>query len=78
VKQYFVSTPDLLECSSFDVLAEAIAEGKCDEAVMAIENSIAGSILPNYVLMDQYGLVIVGEHYLSIEHNLMALPGQKN
>lgn len=77
VKQYFVSAPDLLECSSFDVLAQAVAEGKCDQAVMAIENSIAGSILPNYALMDQYGLVITGEHYLSIEHNLMALPGQK-
>ena len=45
--------------------------------VMAIENSIAGSILPNYALLDHYELVITGEHFLNIDHNLMALPGQK-
>ena len=76
VEQYYPSTPALLECLSFDALARGVAEGKCDQAVMAIENSIAGSILPNYALLDQYELVIVGEHYLGIEHNLMALKGQ--
>ena len=43
---------------------------------MALENSIAGSIIPNYALIDKYGLHIVGEHYLDIQHNLMALPNQ--
>ena len=46
------------------------------QAVMAIENSIAGSILPNYALLDQYDLSIVGEHFLSITHNLMAMSEQ--
>jgi len=77
VEQYYTSTPEMLECRTFDALARAVAEGDCDQAVMAIENSIAGSILPNYALMDQYDLVISGEHYLSIDHNLMALAGQK-
>jgi prephenate dehydratase len=77
VKDFFSNAPELLECISFDALAQAVATGACGQAVMAIENSIAGSILPNYALMDQYGLVISGEHYLSIEHNLMSLPGQK-
>jgi prephenate dehydratase len=77
VKEYYSNAPELLECLSFDALAQAVATGACGEGVMAIENSIAGSILPNYALMDQYELVISGEHYLSIEHNLMALPGQK-
>lgn len=76
VEKYYDATPELLECSSFDALAIAVAEGRCDQAIMAIENSIAGSILPNYALMDQYGLIITGEYYLNIEHNLMALPGQ--
>ena len=76
VEQYYSSVPALLECNTFDALARAVAGGDCDQAVMAIENSIAGSILPNYALLDQYGLAIVGEHYLSIQHNLMALPGQ--
>ena len=44
---------------------------------MAIENSIAGSILPNYALIDEYDLCITGEHYLNINHNLMCLAGQK-
>jgi prephenate dehydratase len=43
---------------------------------MALENSIAGSILPNYALINKYDLHIVGEHYLDIQHNLMALPNQ--
>ena len=77
VGEYYNHAPELLECLSFDTLAQAVAGGACDQAVMAIENSIAGSILPNYALLDQYELVISGEHYLSIDHNLMALPGQK-
>jgi prephenate dehydratase len=43
---------------------------------MAIENSIAGSIIPNYALIDRNDLKIVGEYGLSINHNLMVLPGQ--
>jgi prephenate dehydratase len=43
---------------------------------MALENSIAGSIIPNYALIDKYKLHIVGEHYLDIQHNLMALQNQ--
>jgi len=43
---------------------------------MAIENSIAGAILPNYALLDQHELHIEGEFYLEVQHHLMALPGQ--
>ena len=44
---------------------------------MALENSIAGSIIPNYALIDNHNLSIVGEYYLDIQHNLLALQGQK-
>jgi prephenate dehydratase len=44
---------------------------------MAIENSIAGSIIPNYNLVYHNNLHIIGEHYLNIHHNLMVLKGQK-
>jgi len=43
---------------------------------MAIENSIAGSIIPNYALIDENNLKIIGEYFLPIHHNLMVLPGQ--
>ena len=52
-------------------------EDYADLAVMAIENSIAGSIIPNYALIDQNDLKIIGEYGLSIHHNFMALPDQK-
>jgi len=55
---------------------KALLVNTADQAVMAIENSIAGSIIPNYALIDQNDLQIVGEYSLSIHHNLMALPGQ--
>ena len=74
--EYYDSSVSLVECSTFDALVQAVLAGDCDQAVMAIENSIAGSILPNYALLDQNELVIVGEFYLSIQHNSMGLPGQ--
>ena len=75
-QQYFGNQIEILASNSFDLLVQSVVDGKCHQAVMAIENSIAGSILPNYALLDQYDLSIVGEHFLSITHNLMAMPGQ--
>lgn len=66
----------LIECMSFDALVDSVLDGTADQAVMAIENSIAGSILPNYALVHNNGLHIIGEHYLNIHHQLMALGGQ--
>lgn len=67
---------DLLECDSFDQLVIAVSNGQVDKGIMAIGNSIAGSILPNYSLIREQKLHIIGEYYLNIEHQLMALPGQ--
>jgi prephenate dehydratase len=66
-----------LECSSFPALGQQLAHHGADAALMAIENSIAGSILPNYSLLEAHRFKIVGEVYLRIEMNLIALPGQK-
>jgi prephenate dehydratase len=68
---------DPVECSTFRELCEVLKGKKAEFAMMAIENSIAGSILPNYSLLETFHLKIVGEVYLRIEMNLMALPGQK-
>ncbi len=75
-KQYFNTSADIIECSTFDIVVESLIHKQCDAAIMALENSIAGSIIPNYALIDTHGLHIVGEHYLDIQHNLMALKGQ--
>ncbi len=73
---YFSDAFAVREFLSFDALALALKNGEINFAVMAIENSIAGSIIPNYALIDQNDFHIVGEHNLSIHHHLMALDGQ--
>lgn len=76
-REYFRNDIDILECLSFDILVDNLLDKTVGSAVMAIENSIAGSIIPNYALIDSNQLHIIGEHYINIHHNLMALPGQK-
>ncbi len=73
---FYQSSFELCECASFRRLCDALDNKEADFNLMAIENSIAGSILPNYLLLEKYKFKIVGEVYLRIEMNLMALPGQ--
>tara|TARA_R110002153_G_scaffold62253_2_gene167450 strand:- start:1936 stop:2763 length:828 start_codon:yes stop_codon:yes gene_type:complete len=68
---------ELVECLSFDELVDKLLSKEADQGVMAIENSIAGSIIPNYALVNHNDLHIIGEYYLNIHHNLMVLKGQK-
>lgn len=75
-KDFFEDPIDLVECLSFDKMIDHILDGSADTGVMAIENSIAGSIIPNYNLVCHNRIHIIGEHYLGIHHNLMALKGQ--
>jgi prephenate dehydratase len=72
---YFNEPLDTIECLTFHQLCESLKNGQADYAVMAIENSIAGSILPNYFLLQEYHFSIVGELYLPIHMHLLALPG---
>ena len=76
-QEYFHQKVLLDECLSFDELVDNLIDGKSEQAIMAIENSIAGPIIPNYALIDKNNLHIIGEHYLNIHQNLMALKGQK-
>ena len=76
-RKFFPNVIQPIECASFSRLSEVLKNKDADLCVMAIENSIAGSILTNYSLMESNGFKIVGEVYLRIEMNLMALPGQK-
>ena len=76
-QEYYGDDIELVECLSFHSLVDRVLDGSADKGVMAIENSIAGSIIPNYALVYDNGLHIIGEHYLNIHHNLMALKGQR-
>lgn len=77
VARDFYGTSILLdECMSFDVLVDSLLSKKATRGIMALENTIAGSIIPNYALIDKHNLHIIGEEYLNIHHHLMALEGQ--
>ena len=73
--QLFGANTALDACLSFDALVTAVTAGVVSHGLMALENSIAGSIIPNYALIDKHNLHIVDEAYIRIEHQLMALPG---
>lgn len=67
----------LKECMSFDILVDSLIDQSATIGIMALENTIAGSIIPNYALIDKNNLQIIGEEYLNIHHHLMALKGQE-
>lgn len=68
---------EIVPINTFEELVKSVEAGeKTDRGMMAIENSIAGSLMYNYQLLDEATLNITGEIYLRIRHQLMALPGQ--
>jgi prephenate dehydratase len=75
--EYFQEDVQVDECLSFENVVDSLNNNESQLAVMAIENSIAGSIIPNYALIDKNDLHIIGEYYLDIVQNLMVLNGQK-
>jgi prephenate dehydratase len=76
-RKYFGNDIQTIECQTFRELCNELDKKNVSYAVMAIENSIAGSILPNYALMQDFNFCIIGEIQLRIEQNLIALPGIK-
>lgn len=77
-RQFFGKQVEVIPCATFREVVKIGANKKeSDGAVMAIENSIAGSILPNYNLLQKSNLQIVGEVYLQIKQNLIVNPGVK-
>ncbi|WP_435414588.1 prephenate dehydratase [Polaribacter aestuariivivens] len=76
-RDFYGEDIQLIECMSFDTLVASLLDKSANLGVMALENTIAGSIIPNYALIDNNNLHIIGEEYLNIHHHLMALKGQK-
>lgn len=75
-RYFFGKTVEVIPCASFRELVKLSSDASLSAgAVMAIENSIAGSILPNYNLLLKSNLQVIGEVYLSISQNLMVNKG---
>jgi len=61
-------------CNTFEEVFEQIKEDSNVIGMVAIENTIAGSLLHNYELIRESGVTIIGEHKLRISHSIMCLP----
>jgi prephenate dehydratase len=73
--QYFKTEQiELICCSTFEQVFENIHRDKTVIGLMAIENTIAGSLLHNYELLRDSGTSVVGEHKLHISHCICCLP----
>ena len=77
-QQFFGRNVEVIPCNTFqEVVKLAADEKRSNGGIMAIENSIAGSILPNYNLLQKSSLIIIGEIYLQIRQNLLVNRGVK-
>lgn len=76
-QQFFGKGVEILPCATFREVVETTKAKQTDASVMAIENSIAGSILANYNLLHKSNLTIIGEVYLPIKQHLLVNPGVK-
>jgi prephenate dehydratase len=67
---------EIVPCETFTDLFNELQDKKVDCGIVAMENSVAGSLLQNHTLLRESGLSIMGEQYLRVVQNLIALPGQ--
>jgi prephenate dehydratase len=78
VREYFgEDSAAIIPCLSFRELFSQLRADPQLLGMVAMENTLAGSLLPNYNLLQKSGLKIIGEHKMRISHHLMALPGQR-
>ncbi len=76
-KKYFGEDVNIVECNSFRDVCDQLSKNQVDYGIIAIENKVAGSILLNYQLIDEFDLSIIGETYLPIELHLLGKKGTK-
>jgi len=72
---YFQHESELVECETFEDVIHSVIAGNADYGIMAIENSLAGCIIPNYNLLRKNKVEIIGEVGLKVRLNVMALKG---
>lgn len=66
-----------LACATFEDAFEAVQTGRAARAMLPIENTLAGRVADIHHLLPEAGLHIIAEHFLPIEHHLLAKPGVK-
>lgn len=76
-QKYFGKEIEVVPCKTFAETCEKLKNREVDYCVMAIENTIAGCLLPNFFLLKDYKLKVVGDVFLHIQMNLMAQKGVK-
>ncbi len=76
-EQYFGTEIEIVPCATFREVARKTKSGEATYGIMAVENSIAGTIIANYGILQETGVQVAGEVYLRIVQNLMVLPGTK-
>ena len=74
-RRYFGTQPVLVPCTTFAAVVAHVVSGTAGAGLMAMENSLAGSILPNYLLLERHAVRVTGEVYLPIHQHLLAVPG---
>ena len=75
--KYFKDEPiELICCNTFEEVFKNMKKDSSVLGLVAIENTIAGSLLHNYELLRESGATIIGEHKLRISHSIMCLPGE--
>lgn len=75
--EWLGSQPDLVACQTFRAVFEAVKSGQAEAGIVAIENSLYGSITEVYDLFEAYGIPIVGEVHLPVHHQLIGFAGSR-
>ena len=75
-RKHFGPDAECVECITFKDVFDSVINRKADFGIIAIENTVAGTILPNYAMLRDSGVQIIGEVYLHIQQNLLTLKGQ--
>jgi prephenate dehydratase len=68
---------ELVSCNVFEEIFEKVESGEFEYGIVAVENSLMGSIYKNFDLLQKHNLKIVGEVYVHVKHQVYALPGTK-
>ena len=73
---FYKETIEIISCTSFEEVAKVLKTNTAEFGVMAIENSIAGTLIPNYAIIDRDNFWVCGEQTIAVNQHLMALPEQ--